>query len=88
MLPATAAASERENDTVRLGRLLVEVAPRTIIAEAIALLVKLGFFQKAPGPGGAFGANVYVSDGRLEAIYRRYLTSVKQGMNGEGDTGQ
>ncbi|MFL5284519.1 MAG: hypothetical protein ACJ8AW_26895 [Rhodopila sp.] len=52
------------------------------------MLVKLGFFQKAPGPGGAFGANVYVSDGRLEAIYRRYLTSVKQGMNGEGDTGQ
>jgi len=56
-------------------RLLVEVASRAIITEAMGLLVKLGFFQKVPG--GAFGANVYVSDGRLEAIYRSYLTSVQ-----------
>jgi hypothetical protein len=64
-------------DATAMGRFLVEFANRHQISEAMNLLAELGFFRVIPS---VHAAKIYLSDGRLESIYREYLTQVAQGV--------
>jgi hypothetical protein len=64
-------------DATSMGRLLVEFANKHQVAEAINLLARLGFFEVVEGN---FNAKVFLSTGRLEAVYRDYLAQVAQGV--------
>ena len=65
-------------DATGMGRLLVEFANKHQVAEAMGLLAALGFFRTVLG---AYNASVFVSDGRLEAVYAAYLAHVAEGMD-------
>ena len=64
-------------DATAMGRLLVEFANKTQVGEAMELLASLGLFRTAEGN---YNATVYLSTGRLEAVYRGYLAHVAQGL--------
>jgi hypothetical protein len=64
-------------DATSVGRLLVEFANRHQVAEAMNLLAQLGFFEMIEGN---FHAKVFLTTGRLEAVYRDYLAQVAQGV--------
>ncbi len=64
-------------NATHMGRLLVEFANKHQVAEAMELLASLGFFEVA---SGAFASNVFVTTGRLEAVYRDYLAHVARGV--------
>jgi hypothetical protein len=64
-------------NATHMGRLLVEFANKHQVAEAMELLASLGFFEVA---SGAFASNVFVTTGRLEAVYRDYLARVARGV--------
>ena len=63
-------------DASAIGRLLVEFSPKTQLSDAMDLLASLGFFRTA---SASYGAKVFLSDGRLEALYAGYLAQVRQG---------
>lgn len=69
-------------DAKSMGRLLVEFAGRHQISDAMRLLAEVGFFETAPPNEDRrdAAAKVYVSDGRLEAVYRDYLADVARGV--------
>jgi hypothetical protein len=60
-----------------MGRLLVEFANKTQVDEAMRLLTALGFFAKADGN---YNSKIYLSTGKLEALYRGYLAQVARGV--------
>jgi len=64
-------------DATAMGRFLVEFANKHQVAEAMELLASLGFFEAVPG---AYNATVFLSTGRLEALYRDYLAHMARGM--------
>jgi hypothetical protein len=64
-------------DATGMGRLLVEFANRHQVAEAVNLLARLGFFDTVEGN---YNAKVFLSTGRLEAVYRDYLAHVARGV--------
>lgn len=64
-------------DATAVGRLLVEFANKTQLAEAMELLASLGLFETAPG---AYNAKVFLSTGKLEAVYRGHLAHLAQGV--------
>lgn len=60
-------------DATTVGRLLVEFANKNQVEEAMRLLATLGFFAKADAN---YNSKVYLSTGKLEALYRGYLAQV------------
>jgi hypothetical protein len=64
-------------DATSMGRLLVEFANKNQVNEAMRLLAALGFFAKADGD---YYSKIYLSTGKLEALYRGYLTQVARGV--------
>ncbi len=64
-------------NATHMGRLLVEFANKHQVAEAMELLASLGFFEVA---SGAYNGKVFLTTGRLEAVYRDYLAHVAQGV--------
>ena len=64
-------------DATGMGRLLVEFANKHQVAEAMELLAALGFFGVVPS---THNAKVFVSTGRLEAIYRDHLAQLARGV--------
>ena len=66
-------------DATGMGWLLVEFANKHQVAEAMELLAALGFFDTVPS---THNAKVFVSTGRLEAIYRDHLAQLARGVGG------
>jgi hypothetical protein len=64
-------------DATTMGRLLVEFANKNQVDEAMRLLAALGFFAKADGN---YNSKIYLSTGKLEALYRGYLAQVARGV--------
>jgi hypothetical protein len=67
-------------NATNMGRLLVEFANKAQVTEAMELLTSLGLLEKAKDKGD-YNSEVRVSTGRLEAIYRAYLTHLAHGVS-------